>query len=168
MNKNVLKFKLIISVLLVLGMIFFVSCEKEKVIATQESQTIEEYNQTILNVYEIEFNQLNCTKSAELSVTEILETEEGKIQFIEFCSDLKIEIEGDEYIINDYNPALVDELYESTLAKLSHFELEGFKSINTAPTDEEIRDALKEECGQYMFGIDVLCKLAVDIAYVLR
>ena len=170
MFKPSFKSKLIFAVMVIFGITAFMSCEKEESIDSQEKQSIEEYNKIILEAFKVDFDQLNCLKSASYDLTEVLKTDEGKALFIGHFSNLKIEIEGKEYAINDYDPLLVDELYESTLEKLTQFDSANLKSAQlskAAPTKEEIRAALKEECGKYMFGIDAICKLAVDIAYIL-
>ena len=165
-----LKRKLMVVVMLMFSITAFVSCEKEEPISSQENQSIEKYNKIILESFKADFDQLNCLKSTSLDLAETLKTEEGKALFIGHFSNLKIEIEGDEYIINEYDPLLVDELFESTLVKLSQFDSTSLKSAELlkSVSDEEIRDALKAECGKYMFGLDSICKLAVDIAYILR
>ena len=165
------KNKLIIAVMLMIGITAFMSCEKGEPISTQENQSIEEYNKNILDVLKLEFDQLNCLKSTGFNLIETLETDEGKALFSDYCINLKIEIEGNEYIINDYDPSLVDELYESTLVKLSHFDDVGLKSaqsLKEALTDEEIREAMLKECGTYTEPLGGICKGAVWIAYWLR
>ncbi|MBN2395055.1 MAG: hypothetical protein JXC36_01170 [Candidatus Atribacteria bacterium] len=166
------KSEIIVSLLLIIGISTFVSCQKEESISTKENLSIEEYNANILNDLKLEIDNASCLKSAGFNLIEILKTDEGKALFSIYCINLKIEIEGKEYIIKDYNPSLVNELYESTLVKLALFDgacLKSTQGLNkAAPTDAEIRDALKKECGKYMFGFDEICNLAVDIAYILR
>ena len=153
------------------GLLAFQSCQKEEPISSQEKQSIEEYNKIILEAFKVDFDQLNCLKSASIDLTEVLKTDEGKALFIGHFSNLKIEVEGKEYAINDYDPLLVNELYESTLEKLTQFDSANLKSAQlskAAPTDKEIRDALLKECGTYEEPLGAICKAAVWIAYWLR
>ncbi|MBN2395056.1 MAG: hypothetical protein JXC36_01175 [Candidatus Atribacteria bacterium] len=151
---------------------FIQSCQKEEIISKQEYQSIEEYNKNILDALRFELDHANCLKSADFNLIEMLKTDEGKILFSVYCINLKIEIEGKEFIIKDYDPSLVTELYESTLVKLARFDGSHLKSTQglkkAAPTDAEIRDALLVECGTYAAGLSEVCKSAVWIAYWLQ
>lgn len=159
-----LKSKLIFAVMIIFGITAFMSCEKEEPVNSQENQSVEEYNKTILESFKFEFDQLNCLKSTSLNLTEALKSDEGKALFVGHFSNLKIEIEGNEYVINDYNPLLVDELYESTLVKLLQFNSTILKSAQKdAPTNEEIRDAMLTECGTYTEPLGEIYKAAVWI-----
>jgi hypothetical protein len=165
-----LKRKLIFSVTVALGLTALLgSCNKDDSAITQQNQSIEEYNKNIIDALKVELDQQACLKSTGYDLKDLLNTDEGKALFSNYCINLKIEIEGNEYIINDYDPLIVDELYESTLDKLSRFDgtnLKSASSINV--TDEEIRDAMLRECGTYAAPLGGVCKSAVWIAYWLR
>lgn len=159
--------KKIFIIAIVASLLGYYSCQKEENVITPEIQSVENYNKNIVESYRVELDHLSCLKS--MGVTEFLNTDEGKELFVEYFINFKIRIEEDGVTsINNYNPSLVNDLYDATIVKLINFEGSNLKSLNTAPTDEEIRDALLKECGTYTEPIGEICKGAVWIAYWLR
>ncbi|MBD0403507.1 hypothetical protein [Flammeovirga sp. EKP202] len=104
----------------------------------------------------------NKTLQDSFELTSPLDSKSGMEAFISHFSTFKIEENNQVRNITE------EELlyfYNLTLEKIAQFEIPS--NAKKAPTREEIRSALLNECGGYFSGLDVACKTAVWIAYYL-
>jgi len=159
-------FKHSLALILIAGL--FISCEKNnEVNSMYEGLNIQEYNKEITQSFFDEFSQITFIKSSFDKTSKKFDREKVKELFIEYFNDYKIEVEGEIYSLSEYEDFSSIDLYYSTLEKIYKFENYETNGLKSSPTKEEIRDALKEECGKYIWGVSDYCKLAVDIAYIL-
>ncbi|MBD0403508.1 hypothetical protein [Flammeovirga sp. EKP202] len=104
----------------------------------------------------------NKSLQQSFELTAPLDSKSGMEAFFAHFKSQKIVLDGEMRSITQEELTL---LYDLTLEKIALFATPS--NAKKAPTREQIRDAMRAECGGYMLGLDWWCKAAVDIAYLL-
>lgn len=156
--------KMKISTVLLLLLIVFTSCSNDDGLETTINENIKAHNIDLITSYEF-----SNSKNKDLADN-----------FSSYFSDYQFYIENEIITLGEFmtkKDLTSEDFYQLYLEKANNYGKNGLAKNGDEdctdtceeekPTDNEIRDAMMDECEEY-YLLEYPCKAAVEIAYILR